>query len=115
VLSDRLGLPVFVDNDATVAALAEAHDEQGRLDVRSLVMFTVGTGVGGGIVIDGRPYRGATGAAGELGHTLVALSELIPAATSFPNRGRWNRWRLDTCSTAWRSRRQRRTRSLRSA
>jgi len=87
VLSDRLGLPVFVDNDATVAALAEAHDEQGRLDVRSLVMFTVGTGVGGGIVIDGRPYRGATGAAGELGHTLVALSELIPAATSFPQPG----------------------------
>jgi glucokinase len=87
VLSDRLGLPVFVDNDATVAALAEAHDEQGHLDVRSLVMLTVGTGVGGGIVIDGRPYRGATGAAGELGHTLVALSELIPAATSFPQPG----------------------------
>jgi glucokinase len=50
-------------------------------------MFTVGTGVGGGIVIDGRPYRGATGAAGELGHTLIALSELIPAATSFPQPG----------------------------
>ena len=48
VLSDRLGLPVFVDNDATVAALAEAHDESGRLDVDSLVMFTVGTGVGAG-------------------------------------------------------------------
>ena len=87
VLSDRLGLPVFVDNDATVAALAEAHDEQGSLDVRSLVMFTVGTGVGGGIVIDGRSYRGATGAAGELGHTLVAISELIPAATRFPQPG----------------------------
>ena len=87
VLSDRLGLPVFVDNDATVAALAEAHDAQGRLDVRSLVMFTVGTGVGGGIVIDGRSYRGTTGAAGELGHTLIALSELIPAATSFPQPG----------------------------
>jgi glucokinase len=87
VLSDRLGLPVFVDNDATVAALAEAHDAHGRLDVRSLVMFTVGTGVGGGIVIDGRPYRGATGAAAELGHTLIALSELIPAATRFPQPG----------------------------
>ena len=87
VLSERLDLPVFVDNDATVAALAEAHDAQGRLDVRSLVMFTVGTGVGGGIVIDGRSYRGATGAAGEFGHTLIALSELIPAATSFPQPG----------------------------
>ena len=70
-----------------VAALAEAHDAQGRLDVRSLVMFTVGTGVGGGIVIDGRSYRGATGAAGEFGHTLIALSELIPAATRFPQPG----------------------------
>ena len=86
-LSDRLGLPVFVDNDATVAALAEAHDAHGRLDVRSLVMFTVGTGVGGGIVIDGRSYRGATGAAGELGHTLIAIDERIPEATSFPQPG----------------------------
>jgi glucokinase len=87
VLSDRLGLPVFVDNDATVAALAEAHDARGRLDVRTLVMFTVGTGVGGGIVIDGRSYRGATGAAGELGHTLIAIAEDIPAATHFPQPG----------------------------
>jgi glucokinase len=87
VLSERFGLPVFVDNDATVAALAEAHDAEGRLDVRSLVMLTVGTGLGGGIVIDGRSYRGATGAAGEIGHTLVALDETIPAATSFPQPG----------------------------
>jgi glucokinase len=71
VLSQRVGLPVFVDNDATVAALAEAHDEYGRLVTRHLVMFTIGTGVGGGIVIDGRIYRGATGAAPELGHTII--------------------------------------------
>jgi glucokinase len=87
VLSERFGLPVFVDNDATVAALAEAHDAEGRLDVRSLVMLTVGTGLGGGIVIDGRSYRGATGAAGELGHTLIAIAETIPAATGFPQPG----------------------------
>src|ERR1019366_8542233 len=87
VLSDRLGLPVFVDNDATVAALAEAHDAHGHLDVRSLVMFTVGTGVGGGIVIDGRSYRGATGAAAELGHTLIAISDTLPAATRSPQPG----------------------------
>ncbi len=87
LMSERLGIPVFVDNDATVAALAEAHDEAGRLDVRSLFMFTVGTGVGGGIVIDGRSYRGATGAAGEVGHTLVAIDEQIPAATRFPQPG----------------------------
>jgi glucokinase len=87
VLGERLGLPVFVDNDATVAALAEAHDETGHLDAQTLVMFTVGTGVGGGIVIDGRIYRGATGAAGELGMTLVAIDERVPPATRFPQPG----------------------------
>jgi glucokinase len=74
VLSERLGLPVFVDNDATCAALAEAHGEGAELEVANLAMLTVGTGVGGGIVIGGRIYRGATGAAGELGHTLIAAA-----------------------------------------
>jgi len=71
VLRERLGIPVVVDNDATCAALAEAYDDDGALAARHLVMFTIGTGVGGGIVIDGRIYRGATGAAAELGHTIV--------------------------------------------
>jgi glucokinase len=71
VLRERLGIPVVVDNDATCAALAEAYDDDGALVARHLVMFTIGTGVGGGIVIDGRVYRGATGAAAELGHTIV--------------------------------------------
>ena len=71
VLRAELGIPVFVDNDATCAALAEAYDDDGALVARHLVMFTVGTGVGGGIVIGGRVYRGATGAAAEIGHTLV--------------------------------------------
>jgi glucokinase len=71
VLRERLGIPVVVDNDATCAALAEAHDDDGALVARLLVMFTIGTGVGGGIVIDGRVLRGATGAAAELGHTIV--------------------------------------------
>jgi glucokinase len=89
VLSERLGLPAFVDNDATVAALAEAHDEQLRLVAHDLVMITVGTGVGGGIVIDGRIYRGATGGAGELGHTLVGLdcAGSIPSPMGFPQPG----------------------------
>jgi glucokinase len=72
VLTERLGLPVFVDNDATVAALAEAHDESGRT-ANNLVMFTIGTGVGGGLVLGGRIYRGSTGAAPEMGHTLIGL------------------------------------------
>src|SRR5919201_3901699 len=52
-LTERLGIPTFVDNDATVAALAEAHDDDMNLIAESLVMITVGTGVGGGIVIGG--------------------------------------------------------------
>ena len=71
ILTERLRLPVYVDNDATVAALAEAHDDQLKPVAQSLVLFTVGTGVGGGIVIGGRIYRGATGGAAELGHQLV--------------------------------------------
>ncbi len=60
LLGERVGLLVYVDNDATVAAIVEAHDGD-RLVVENLVMFTVGTGVGGGLVLGGRPYRGATG------------------------------------------------------
>lgn len=72
LLTERLRRPVFIDNDATVAALAEAYDEDLRPVAQSLVLFTVGTGVGGGVVIGGRIYRGATGAAAELGHMIIA-------------------------------------------
>jgi glucokinase len=75
VLSQRLEVPVFVDNDATVAALAEAFDEQLQPVAQNLVMLTIGTGVGGGIVLGGRIYRGSTGGAGELGHTIIALDQ----------------------------------------
>ena len=89
VLQDRLGLPVFVDNDATLAAVAEAFDEGGRALVQNLVMFTVGTGVGGGLVLGGKVYRGSTGAAGELGHTLVraSLGEGAQKPGKFPQVG----------------------------
>ena len=89
-LTERLGLPVFVDNDANVAALAEACDPAGKLVVSHLVMFTVGTGVGGGLVLGGRPFRGATGAAGELGHTIIGLDlsdGAPPAREKFPQPG----------------------------
>ena len=100
VLEDALGVPVFVDNDATVAALAEAHDEQGRLDVSNLVMLTIGTGVGGGIVIGGRPYRGTTGAAGEIGHSLIGIRDDIPAASiTRRSQARSKRWLPDTSWT----------------
>ena len=90
VLGDRLGVPVFVDNDATVAALAEAHDSELRLVAHNLVMITIGTGVGGGLVLGGRIYRGSTGGAGELGHTLVNVDlsgGTVPAPTGFPQPG----------------------------
>ena len=86
VLRERLGVPVFVDNDASVAALAEAHD----CGARHLVMLTLGTGVGGGVVIDGRVFRGATGAAPELGHWVIAtdLRDGRPARSErFPQPG----------------------------
>jgi glucokinase len=72
--------------------LAEAHDQQLRLVARNLVMLTVGTGVGGGIVLGGRIYRGSTGGAGEFGHTLVGLPvgecEPVPApGKRFPQPG----------------------------
>jgi glucokinase len=87
LLTERLGIPAFVDNDATVAALAEAHDDDMRPIANIVVMFTVGTGVGGGIVIAGRTFRGATGAAPEIGHTIVAaqLADGAPAGGRFPH------------------------------
>lgn len=89
LLSDRAGLPVYVDNDASCAALAEAFDE-GRLTCEHLVMFTVGTGVGGGLVLNGKLYRGAVGMAAEVGHTIVGLDlsrGAPPASGDFPQEG----------------------------
>jgi len=93
MLSERLGVPVFVDNDASVAALAEAHDEDLRMVTRDLVMITVGTGVGGGLVLGGRIYRGATGGAGELGHTIVGveLAGWEAGLDGFPQPGSFER------------------------
>jgi len=88
VLRERLELPVYVDNDATVAALAEAHDGE-HFAVPDLVAFTVGTGIGAGLVLGGRVYRGATGAAGEAGHQIIGLdlSAGAPPAGAFPQQG----------------------------
>jgi glucokinase len=69
-LSARAGVPVYVENDAGCAALAEAF-EGGRITVSHLVMFTLGTGVGGGWVLGGRLYRGPSTSAAEVGHTIV--------------------------------------------
>jgi glucokinase len=88
LLTDRIGLPVFVENDANCAALAEAYDGE-ELVATDLVMFTVGTGVGGGLVLGGKLYRGATGATAEMGHQLIGadLRDELPEAGKFPQTG----------------------------
>lgn len=66
----RLDLPIAVDNDANLGALAEAAFGAAR-DARDLVYLKVSSGIGAGLILDGRLYRGADGLAGEIGHRLV--------------------------------------------
>jgi glucokinase len=72
LMSERLGLPVWVDNDANAALLAE-HRAGAARDARHAVLLALGTGIGGGLLLDGRIYRGAVGFAGELGHMVVDI------------------------------------------
>jgi glucokinase len=69
-MRDALGLPCQVDNDASMAAYGEFRFGAGR-GYRHLLLVTVGTGLGGGIVSDGRLFRGANGFASEIGHIIV--------------------------------------------
>ena len=69
-LEDALRVPVTLENDANAAALGEHMFGAGR-GFRHMVFITVSSGVGGGIILDGRLYRGATGAAGEVGHMVL--------------------------------------------
>ncbi|MCW2736416.1 ROK family protein [Nocardioides sp.] len=70
LLQDRLGCQVLLDNDANCAARAEAHHGAAR-GARSALMITMGTGIGGAVLIDGHVLRGANGMAGEFGHMQV--------------------------------------------
>jgi glucokinase len=69
-ISRRLGSPVILENDANAAALGEKWMGAGK-DVEDLVLLTLGTGIGGGIIIGGRILHGDVGMAGELGHLTV--------------------------------------------
>jgi glucokinase len=69
-MAERHGLPVAIDNDANAAAVAEWRAGAAR-GAGYVVMLTLGTGVGGGLILDGKPYRGATGGGAELGHVVV--------------------------------------------
>jgi glucokinase len=81
-LGGRFGVPVFVDNDANCAALAESR----IVGADDLVMLTLGTGVGGGVVIGGTTFRGAHGLGAELGHITVN-PDGPPCPGNCPNRG----------------------------
>ena len=85
VMEERLGLPVFVDNDANAAALAE-HRAGAARGCSDAVVLTIGTGIGGGLILGGRLYRGAIGAGAELGHVVIDMHG-PPCQGHCPNRG----------------------------
>ena len=85
LVGERVGLPVFVDNDANVAALAE-HLYGAARGKPNTVMLTIGTGIGGGLILGGEVYRGATGAGAELGH-MVIQADGPPCQGNCPNHG----------------------------
>jgi glucokinase len=84
-MRERLGMPVFLDNDANCAALAEFLFGAGR-GTQNMVMLTIGTGIGGGLVLGGELYRGSTGAGAELGHVVIEIDGPRCQGTC-PNRG----------------------------
>jgi glucokinase len=85
LIAERTGLPAFLDNDANVAALAEQLFGAAR-GAQNAVMLTIGTGIGGGLVLGGELYRGATGAGAELGHMAIQMDG--PGCQgNCPNRG----------------------------
>jgi glucokinase len=69
-ISEALGLPATLDNDANCATYGEFWQGAGR-GVQNLVGVTLGTGIGGGVILNGRIAHGASGSAGELGHTTI--------------------------------------------
>lgn len=86
LMTERLdGLPVHIDNDANVAAAAEHRVGVAR-GARNVVMLTIGTGIGGGLILEGRLYRGTIGAGAELGHMVVDLDG-PRCQGNCPNRG----------------------------
>jgi glucokinase len=75
IIEEKFNLPVLVDNDGKVAALAELYFG-GHGEVKDMVCLTLGSGVGSGIIIDGKLHRPRLGAAGELGHIIINADEL---------------------------------------
>jgi glucokinase len=86
LMHDRFGLPVGLDNDANAAAIGEWRAGAGR-GVDDLVMLTLGTGLGGGVISAGRPFRGARGGGAELGHVVVVHEGLPCQGAACRGRG----------------------------
>jgi len=84
-MSERLGIPVVVDNAGNCAVLAEARFGAGG-GSGDVVMLTLGTGIGGGLVLGGKLQRGWIGAGGELGHMVIDMNG-PPCQGACPNRG----------------------------
>ncbi|MBN8867882.1 MAG: ROK family protein [Solirubrobacterales bacterium] len=85
MLRERVGIPVAIDNDGNMAMLAEALYGAAR-GTRHALLLTIGTGIGGGIWLNGEIYRGSTGAGAELGHVVVDIDG-HPCQKNCPNRG----------------------------
>jgi glucokinase len=85
IMAERLGLPVFVDNDANLAALAE-HRAGAARGASEAIMLTIGTGIGGGLILRDELYRGAIGSAAELGHVVIDING-PPCQGNCPNHG----------------------------
>jgi len=85
LMAERLDLPVFVDNDGNVAALAEHRKGAGR-HAEDMLFVGLGTGISGGIVLGGELYRGAIGSGAELGHMVIDLNG-PPCQGNCPNHG----------------------------
>ncbi len=85
LVGDWLGLPTAVDNDANTAVLAE-HRRGAAQGATNVVLLTIGTGIGGGLIIGGEPFRGSRGAGAELGHVVVDLDG-PPCQGTCPNHG----------------------------
>jgi glucokinase len=97
-MGERFELPVAIDNDANAAAIAEWKLGAGA-GARDMIMLTLGTGIGGGLILDGKPYRGSVGAGAELGH-MVLKYDGPPCIGACPGRGHFEALASGTAADA---------------
>ena len=103
LLEKKLGLPIAIDNDVNMAALGE-YCVGAAKDVHDFVFVAIGTGIGAGILLNGRPFRGQLWGAGEIGYMILPETALVPSDSYEPGsleqliggegiRSRWNAYR----------------------